>query len=83
MTPAAFLAALQGRLVDALWTVGPWSRGGWCRRQQRQLRGGGRSVLWVRGPAVAWAEWGARRGYFEVQYMDGLPYLRAVRAPVA
>jgi hypothetical protein len=39
--------------------------------------------VWVRGDAVPWAEWGARRGYFEVQQMDGLSYLRALGAPVA
>jgi hypothetical protein len=33
-------------------------------------------VIWVRGAALPWALWGARRGYFAVEYMDGLAYLR-------
>jgi len=40
-------------------------------------------VVWVRGDSLPWAEWGARHGYFEVQRMDGLPYLRLLGAPAA
>ncbi len=77
MTVTAFLAAVQRQLVDAFRTGGPWTRSAWCRSQRRHLSVPGGSVVWVRGDALPWAEWGARRGYFEVQYMDGLPYLRA------
>jgi hypothetical protein len=62
---------------------GGFARGAWCREQRRHLRLPGHSVVWVRGEAVPWAEWGARQGYFEVQRMDGLPYLRALGAPSA
>jgi len=83
MTFPAFLDAAQKVLSHALRTWGPWARGAWCRKQRRRLSAPGGSVVWVRGDVSPWAEWGARRGYFEVQYMDGLPYLRAVGAPVA
>jgi hypothetical protein len=79
MTISAFLAAVQDQLFGAAW--GPLARGAWCRKQRRHLRVPGHSVVWVRGDALPWAEWGARRGYFEVQRMDGLPYLRALGAP--
>jgi hypothetical protein len=60
---------------------GAMSRASWCRSQRRQLDGARGAVLWVRGEAVPWAAWGARHGYFEVQYMDGLPYLSALATP--
>ncbi len=81
MTMSAFLAAVRKHLVGPAWN--PLVRGAWCRQQRRHLRVPGHPVVWVRGGAVPWAEWGARRGYFEVQRMDGLPYLREVGAPVA
>jgi hypothetical protein len=58
------------------------ARSAWCRRQRRNLGIPGHSVVWIRGDAVRWAEWGERHGYFEVQRMDGLPYLRALGAPL-
>jgi len=79
MTMSAFLAAVRRQLLGS-W--GPLARGAWCRRQRRHLRVPGHPVVWVRGDAVPWAEWGARRGYFEVQHMGGLPYLSALE-PVA
>jgi hypothetical protein len=86
MTPAAFLAALRSGLSETFRTWAPWARGAWCRRQRRRLRGSDGGVVWLRGePASSgeWAEWGASHGYFEVQYMDGLAYLRAVAARAA
>lgn len=61
----------------------PFARRAWCRRQRRHLNVPGHSVVWVRGETVSWAEWGARRKYFEVQQMDGLSYLRALGVPSA
>jgi hypothetical protein len=83
MKVPAFLVAVQKLLSDAVRKWGPWGRGAWCRKQRRALRTGGRPVLWVRGDAVPWAEWGGRNGYFEVDYMGALPYLRALGAPTA
>jgi hypothetical protein len=80
MAMPAFLAAAGRALREAVQTWEPPTRGAWCRRQRRRLRVPGGPVVWVRGRAVPWAEWGARRGYFEVQYMHGLPYLRGARA---
>lgn len=81
ITLATILAAVRKHLFGGAWD--PVARGAWCRKQRRHLGVAGHSVVWVRGEAVPWAEWGARRGYFEVQRMDGLPYLRAVGATVA
>jgi hypothetical protein len=81
ITLSAILAAVRKHLFGSAWD--PLARGAWCRKQRRHLRGSGHSVVWVRGNAVPWAEWGAQHGYFEVQRMDGLPYLRALGAPVA
>lgn len=81
MTISTFLAAVRRQLFGSAW--GPLARGAWCRKQRRHLGVPGHSVVWVRGDAVPWAEWGARRGYFEVQHMDGMSYLRALGASVA
>ncbi len=82
MNISAFLAAVRRHLL-ALAGGRPLARGAWCRKQRRHLRVPGHSVVWVRGDAVPWADWGARRGYFEVQHMNGLTYLRALGAPAA
>lgn len=81
ITLAAILATVRRHLFGSGGL--PLTRGAWCRKQRRHLRAPGHSVVWVRGDVVAWAEWGASRGYFEMQRMDGLPYLRAVGAPLA
>jgi hypothetical protein len=80
VTPSQFLARARELLVRPIWDL--VARGSWCRRQRRHLRDPRHSVVWVRGPDVLWAEWGARRGYFDVERMDGLAYLRALGAPV-
>jgi hypothetical protein len=73
------LAAIRGRVADAVRTWAPGARGAWCRSQRRRLRSSEGAVIWLRSAAVLpWAEWGARRGYFAVGYMDGLAYLRAL-----
>jgi hypothetical protein len=77
MTMSAFLAAVRTHVFGSL------VRGAWCRNQRRHLRAPGHPVVWVRGEAMLWAEWGARRGYFEVQHMNGMSYLSALVAPVA
>lgn len=81
MTMKAFLAAMRNHLFGSAWD--PLARGVWCRKQRRELRVPGHAVLWIRGDAVRWAEWGARHGYFEVEHMAGLPYLCALGAPAA
>jgi hypothetical protein len=81
MTMSAFFAAVARNLLGSAWV--PLARGAWCRKQRRLLGASGHTVVWVRGDALSWAEWGARRGYFEVLHMNGLPYLRALGAPLA
>jgi hypothetical protein len=80
LTPKDLVEAARVHLVRPVWDL--LARGAWCRRQRRHLRLPGHSVVWVRGPAVPWAEWGARRGYFDIERMDGLAYLRALGAPI-
>jgi hypothetical protein len=54
-----------------------WARLAWCTRQRRALLGPAGKVVWVRGPELEWATWGARHGLFSIGRMDGLPYLQA------
>ena len=78
MTVSELLVSLRSQLFGS--ALDPLARFAWCRKQRRHLGTPGHSVVWVRGEAVPWAEWGERHGYFEVQRMDGLPYLSAVGA---
>lgn len=78
MNAAGFAAALRDRVTEAFRTWAPGARGAWCRDQRRRLRLTEGAVIWVRGTATPWAEWGARRGYFAVGYMDAIPYLKAL-----
>lgn len=79
MKVPSFLTAVRRKLFAIAGS--PFPRSVWCREQQRHLRVPGHSVIWVRADALPWAKWGARRGFFEVQQMDGLSYLRSVGAP--
>lgn len=75
------LVALAERyVVRPVWDL--VARRAWCRRQRRALRRPGHSVVWIHAPSVRWAEWGARRGYFEMLHMGTLPYLRGAGAPI-
>lgn len=65
---------LVGRVSDRA------ARREWCSRQRQSLRIPGHFVVWVRKETMAWAEWGAERGYFELERMDGLVYLRGLGA---
>ncbi|ACG73317.1 hypothetical protein AnaeK_2089 [Anaeromyxobacter sp. K] len=67
---------LRGRLSLIVPEWRGWGRLVWCIRQQRALVGSGGKVVWVRGPELAWATWGARHGLFAIERMDGLPYLQ-------
>lgn len=80
MTFSAFISVLRGIFSGA--PLDPLARGAWCRKQRLHLSVPGHPVVWIRGDALTWAEWGARRGYFEVGRMDGLPYLRAVGSQI-
>lgn len=72
------LAGVREWLADAVRTWAPGARGAWCRSQRARLRSSGGAVIWVRGAALPWAEWGARRGYFAVGHMDEIAYLQAL-----
>jgi hypothetical protein len=81
MTVSEFLASARRQLFGS--ALNPLARLVWCRQQRRHLGLPGHSAVWVRGPTLPWAEWGARHGYFEVLRMDGLPYLSPIGAPLA
>ncbi len=81
MKASALLAAIRDGVTEAVRTWAPGARGTWCRSQRGRLQSSDGAVIWVRGPAVRWAEWGARRGYFVVAYMDGIAYLQALPRP--
>jgi hypothetical protein len=78
MTPSGVVLAALDLTLARVWPG--LARGIWCRRQRRRLGVPGHGVLWVRPDSVAWAEWGARRGFFDLERMSGLPYLSAVLA---
>jgi hypothetical protein len=75
------LAAIRDRVTEAIGSYAPGARGAWCRTQRSRLRVSDGAVIWVRGPTLSWAEWGARRGYFTVGYMDGIAYLQGRTGP--
>lgn len=77
MKLTAMLAEVRTQVMDAIHAGAFWTPGAWCRKQRRYLSASAGAVVWLRGDAVRWGEWGARRGYFVVQHMDGLPYLAA------
>ena len=79
MTPREAVLAWLDLLVAPAWPG--LARGLWCRRQRLILGTPGSGVLWVRPEAMAWAEWGARRGYFDLGRMDDLHYLSAATTP--
>jgi len=79
MTFVTFLVAVRNLLTGGAWD--PLARGAWCRRQRGVLGVPGHPVVWVGREAVAWAEWGAAHGYFDLERMDGLPCLSAAAAP--
>ena len=81
MTFSSILAVLRTHLLGS--ALDPLARLTWCRKQRRLLGIPGHAVIWIRDGSAPWAAWGERHGYFEVERMDGLPYLRAVAAPVA
>jgi hypothetical protein len=80
MTVSEFFVVLRSQLFGS--ALDPLARLAWCRKQRRHLDVPGHSAVWVRGDTVSWAEWGERHGYFELQRMDGLPYLSPLGAPV-
>jgi hypothetical protein len=81
-TLEAWLVVLRNLVVGPAW--GPLARMAWCRKQRGLLRVPGHPVVWVGRESVPWAEWGAARGYFDLERMDGIPYLMgAPAAPAA
>ncbi len=73
---------MNPRLARALESFIPgWrqlARRWWCAEQRGRLRLLDPRVVWVRdGEKVPWAFWGAEHGFFELEWADHLPYLRA------
>jgi hypothetical protein len=56
-------------------------RRSWCRKQRSRLHALDRRIVWIHdGEKMPWAFWGARKGFFELEWAGRLPYLRAVPA---
>lgn len=80
MAKRSWIDAARERLTLLSSGWSGWARVAWCIRQQRALAGPGGRVVWVRGAELDWATWGARRGLFAIEQMNGLSYLQ-VAAP--
>jgi len=77
----ATAALLAGLLAAAVPGWGRLARRVWCARQRTRLQETGVSVVWVHdGEKMPWALWGAERGFFELEWANRLPYLRAAVA---
>jgi hypothetical protein len=74
MSLAAYLFALAGVLPGAR----ELARRAWCAQQRDWLRLRAPRVRWVHdGEKVPWALWGAENDFFELEWANRLPYLRA------
>ena len=75
------LATIVNRLEKTIPGWGAWGRWTWCREQRKQLGAARSTVIWVHDSGkVPWALWGARNGFFVVEWAGPLAYLRAVVA---
>lgn len=78
MTGTAFVAALLATAIPGWHEL---ARRVWCAQQRSRLRAlePRRKVVWVHdGEKMPWALWGADHGFFELEWANRLPYLRAV-----
>jgi hypothetical protein len=74
MSLAAYLLVLVGVLPGAR----KLARRAWCAQQRDWLRLRAPRVRWVHdGQRMPWALWGAENHFFELDWANGLPYLRA------
>jgi hypothetical protein len=70
---------LAGSLANLIPGLRRLARRWWCKQQRTRLQALDPGVVWVRdGDKVPWAYWGAEHGFFELEWADRLPYLRAV-----
>ena len=77
MTLAALLLALAAVLPGAR----ELARRAWCAEQRDWLRPRAPRVRWVHdGEKMPWALWGAENGFFELEWANRPPYLRAAAA---
>ena len=75
MTARALLAVVLTNLVPG-WRA--LARRSWCAKQRDRLRTLDRTIVWIHdGEKMPWALWGAEHGFFEVEWANRLPYLRA------
>ncbi len=78
MTGSAFVAALLATAIPGWREL---ARRTWCMKQRSRLHAldPKRKVVWVHdGEKMPWALWGANHGFFELEWANRLPYLRAV-----
>ena len=75
MTVTTLAAAALTQLIPG-WRV--LARRSWCANQRRRLQAVAPNVLWLHdGEKMPWAFWGEANGFFEVEWANHLPYLRA------
>ncbi|HEX9052213.1 MAG TPA: hypothetical protein VF841_16915 [Anaeromyxobacter sp.] len=73
------LAAVLSAVAAAVPGVRRLARRAWCARQRTRLDARAPRVVWVHdGEKMPWALWGAENDFFELDWADRLPYLRAV-----
>jgi hypothetical protein len=78
VTSAALLSAV---LTVAIPGWRRLARRTWCARQRTRLGAPGGRVVWVHdGEKMPWVFWGAEHGFFELDWANRLPYLRAAAA---
>jgi hypothetical protein len=76
MTVTALVSALLARAIPGWRQL---ARRSWCTKQRSRLRALDPRVVWVHdGEKMPWALWGAENGFFELEWANRLPYLRAV-----
>ena len=80
MTMKLLLAAWMRRLAQGIPVWDSLARWAWCRRQRKQLHVAEHGVVWLRGENESWALWGAKNGFFGLEWAGPLPYLRALAA---
>ena len=76
MTAGAFLETVLATLIPG-WRA--LARRSWCAKQRHRLHALDRKIVWIHdGEKMPWALWGAEHGFFELEWANRLPYLRAV-----
>jgi hypothetical protein len=78
MSTSTFVASL----LLAIPGLRALARRSWCAKQRLRLRTKAPRVVWVHdGEKMLWALWGAEHEFFQLEWANRLPYLRAAATP--